>query len=245
MINETVATFAHLETEWDQEKLEKKINEYFNKASKGIDFNRGLQEVLDEYAGNALSSMFASLGDREWLYGGGVDFSLVLMAGAKDAIPASLLNTVEQEVFEQMVMQAHAVRYEDQRFGPILSEAVGNHISGPKIKKKVWTAFDEGRKSAFASGAETLDDFTTAWINSTLTQLAQEWGDLTSFLEETVAVALFHALITANALPLSMVAENPPPEGYPLVDVLVAAVYAAAADGTLPQPPPKKKQKNW
>merc|ERR1712178_301614 len=93
----------------DSEKLEKKILEYINKAGKNLEMMKPLQEIIDDYTNAALSGMFASLGDRDWLCAGGVDFSLVLMAGCKDAIPASLLNTVPQEEFEQMVLQAQAL----------------------------------------------------------------------------------------------------------------------------------------
>merc|ERR1712107_286148 len=103
---------------------------------------------------------------------GGADFSLAIMAGCKDAIPAELLNTVSQEDFEAIVIQAHAVRFEDQRFGPILTEVLNDVIQGPKIKKKVWNAFHEGRTQAFASGATTAEDFAVAWINATITIIA-------------------------------------------------------------------------
>lgn len=251
MITETVATFAHLETEWDSEKLEKKILEYINKAGKELDMYKTLQEIIDDYTNNALSSMFASLGDREWLYAGGVDFSLVLMAGCKDAIPATLLNTVSQEEFEQMVLQAHAVRFEDQRFGPILTEVLANsEVTGPKMKKKVWNAFHEGRTKAFTSGATTVDDFMTEWIKATVMFMNEEWGGATSVLDEVMAAAFFHSMVKANALPIALTQEagaGYPPEDWPLIEENISVVYAEAAAGTLERPPkkPKTKHSGW
>lgn len=247
MITETVATFAHLETEWDSEKLETKILEYINKAGKNLDMYKSLQEIIDEYTNNALSCMFASLGDRDWLSAGGVDFSLVLMAGCKDAIPATLLNTVSQEEFEQMVLQAHAVRFEDQRFGPMLTEALANsEITGPKMKKKVWNAFNDGRTKAFTPGATTVDDFTTEWIKATVSLLNEEWGGASSVVDEVTAAALFHSLIKAQALPIALTQEagaGYPPEGWPLVEETISEVYAEAAAGTLERPAKKPKTK--
>eukprot|EP00418_Pyrodinium_bahamense_P079298 CAMPEP_0179064610 /NCGR_PEP_ID=MMETSP0796-20121207/28035_1 /TAXON_ID=73915 /ORGANISM="Pyrodinium bahamense, Strain pbaha01" /LENGTH=301 /DNA_ID=CAMNT_0020761559 /DNA_START=51 /DNA_END=956 /DNA_ORIENTATION=- len=256
-ISETVAQLGHLETEWDSDKLEKKLREYMNKGAKNLNFRgKPLKDVVNEYADNALSSIFAGLGDREWLYLGQVDFTYVLDAGCKDHIPPALLNTVSQEEFEQTVIQAYARAFEEQRFGPILTEAVSNAVSGPKIKKKVWNAMDAGRKQAVASEAGTLEDFVTCWINSSIWQLTEDTqGSPDSVLEAETAAGLFHAMLQAGAVPIYMTQQTgPPPAGWPLVDEMVASAYGASVDttgqgmakgGWAWAPPTKKMKTTW
>merc|ERR1719356_969645 len=165
-IPETVAALAELEKEWDADKLSQKLKEYFNKASKNLSFRgKALPDLINEYADNVMGSIFASLGDREWLHSGQADFLLCVDAGIKDNFPGHLLRNVQQVDFEQMVLAAYDRAFDEQRFSPILSEAVPTVVSGPKIKKKVWNSVDQGRKDVVMSGTADIEEFTTTWIN--------------------------------------------------------------------------------
>ncbi|CAK0810293.1 unnamed protein product, partial [Prorocentrum cordatum] len=106
---------------------------------------------------NAMGSLFASMGDREWLYKGQADFVLLLDAGIKDSFPGQLLWTAEHHEFEQMVLTSYERAFDENRFGPALSETVKDKIQGPKSKKKVWNALDAGRKLALAEGTASLE----------------------------------------------------------------------------------------
>merc|ERR1712232_562173 len=132
------------EHEWDQNKLEKTLRGHFNKAAKNLAFgNSELWELINTYADNCFGSVFASLGDREWLSTGQADFILVLDAGIKDHFPAELLGQCPRLEFEQMVLAAHDRAFEEQRFGPILTEAMSGVVQGKKTMSKVWNAMEQ------------------------------------------------------------------------------------------------------
>lgn len=246
-ITEAVASMIHLETQWDATKLEKKLRDYFNKAAKNLQFRgRSVADLINEYADNAVGSIFAGLGDREWLYSGQVDFLLILDAGIKDTFPGQLLRGVSQMEFEQMVLAAYERAFDEQRFCPILSEAVSAAVSGPKLKKKVWNAMDAGRKEAVAS-ASNVDDFATMWINSTIAHLsALSQGSPESTIPAEQCIQLFHTLLEGGALPISLTQEAEPP-----VHLVEEAVQGAYIEHTIldnewtATGPPAKKMKSF
>jgi hypothetical protein len=244
-IPEAVAPLAEMETEWDADKLAKKLKEYFNKASKNLTFRgKALPDLVNEYADNAMGSIFAGLGDREWLYTGQADFLLLVDAGIKDTFPAYLLKGVQQLDFEQMVLAAYDRAFDEQRFCPILSEAVPAAVSGPKIKKKVWNAIDQGRKDAVMSGVTDIEEFTNTWINTSIAHLSEaSQGSPEATMAPELAVKLFQTLLEGNALPLALTQEAVAP-----VHLVEEAVSNAYTEHTVPEEawasaPPAKKQK--
>mmetsp|Transcript_12604 Transcript_12604/g.33915 ORF Transcript_12604/g.33915 Transcript_12604/m.33915 type:complete len:271 (+) Transcript_12604:87-899(+) len=246
-IEEAAAAIAPLETEWDQDKLSKKLKEYFNKGAKNINFKgrRGLAELINEYADNALGSLFAGLGDREWLFTGQADFLLCMDAGIKDLFPGNVLRPVPQLDFEQMVLASYERAFEEQRFGPILSEAVPQVVTGPKIKKKVWNCCDAGRKEAVNSGSTDIEEFTQVWINSSIANLSEaSQGSPESTMTPELAVKLFVTLLEGSGLPLQMVADGTAPPVH-LVEEAIASAYQehTKLEDAGDWEPPKKKQK--
>jgi len=245
-VPEAVATIAPLEKEWDEAKLEKKLKEYFYKASKQLTFRgRGLPELINEYADNAMGSIFAGLGDRDWLYTGQADFLLCVDAGIKDTFPGHVLRGVEQLDFEQLVLAAYDRAFDEQRFCPILSEAVPTVVSGPKIKKKVWNSIDQGRKDSVMSGTSDIDEFTSTWINGSIAHLSEaSQGHPEATMEPELAVKLFSMLLEGNALPLTLTQEGATAPVH-LVEEAVAAAYAehTVADEAEAAGPPAKRQK--
>lgn len=226
-VSEAVTTIMELEKEWDQNKLEKKLREYFNKAAKNLSFgNKALMDVINEYADNVMSSLFAGLGDREWLNTGQADFILVMDAGIKDNFPPHMVSKIPQAEFEQMVLAAHDRAFEEQRFGPLLTEAMSGVVQGQKTKRRVWDAVEQGRKDA-ASTAVNSEDFTAHWINRTVELLSEAmYGEPEACLDAESAVKLFHGLVSGGALPLAMTQEaGLPPEGWPLVEEAVTTAY--------------------
>lgn len=210
-IPDAVAAMIHLETQWDAAKMEKKLKEYFNKAAKNLQMRpgKGIADLIQEYADNAIGSIFAGLGDREWLYTGQADFLLILDAGIKDNFPGHLLHGLSQLEFEQAVLAAYEKAFDEQRFCPILSDCVSATVTGPKIKKKVWNSLDAGRKEAVASEAITVEDFTTTWIGSSVAHLSQSsQGSPESTMPPEQCSQLFVALLEGGALPTSLTAEG-------------------------------------
>lgn len=234
MISDAVSSFSSYETEWDAPKLEKKIREYHNKAAKNLDFkSKHVVDLINEYVDNFFSSLFASLGDREWLYSGQADFIHIIDSGVKEQFPRWTLQPVPEDEFQRMVMDAHDRAFEEQRFGPILTEAVNAQVQGPKIKKKVWNAIDEGRKEAAYSGAAGVEDFVGAWIEISIAKLAESCqGDPTGALEAPDAVRIFNAIIAGGGIPLALVQDRgPPPADWPLVEQVVRAAYGGGGGG--------------
>lgn len=226
-VNEAVASIMEMEKEWEQNKLEKKLREYFNKAAKNLSFgNRPLMDVINDYADNVFSSLFAGLGDREWLNTGQADFILVMDAGIKDNFPKHMVSKIPQAEFEQMVLAAHDRAFEEQRFGPLLTEAMTGIVQGPKTKRRVWNAVEQGRKDA-ASDSVNYEDFTAHWINRTIELLSEAmYGEPEACLDAESAVKLFRALVTGGALPLAMTQETGlPAEDWPLVEEAVTTAY--------------------
>lgn len=243
-IPEAVAAMIHLESQWDQQKLEKKLREYFNKGAKNMEFrSKPLPALIDEYADNAMGSVFAGLGDREWLYTGQADFLLILDAGIKDNFPGHLLRQVTQVEFEQLVLAAYERAFDEQRFCPILTEAVGAAVSGPKITKKVWNAIDQGRKDTVKQGVDNVEDFTVTWIGTAIAYLSEKsQGAPEASLPVEVCSQLFQGLLENGGLPLRLTAEAEPP--LQLVD---EAVQGAYLEHTIPEDaygqPAAKKQR--
>jgi len=233
-VPEAVATIAPLEKEWDEAKLEKKLKEYFYKASKQLEFSRrGLADMINEYADNAMGSIFAGLGDRDWLYTGQADLLLLLDAGVKDTFPAHLFKGVGLLEFEQLVLAAYDRAFDEQRFCPILSEAVPAMVSGPKIKKKVWNAIDQGRKDAVMASAADADEFTTLWINGAIARLSESsQGHPEATMEPDLAIKLFQMLLEGNALPLNLTESAASP-----LALVPEAVLAGYAEHTKPEEP--------
>lgn len=239
-----VASMAHLESSWDVAKLEKKLREYLNKGAKHIVFRGKLPDLVNEYIDNALGSIFNALGDRDWLTQ--VDMLLLLDAGIKDNFPSILFRHVSQEEFETIVFAGYARAFDEQRFWPIITEACST-IKGPSIKKKVWTAIDNGRKQTLKSDAVTSEDFTIAWVTNAVAQLAMtSQGGPAASLQPDEFSTVFQNLLSAGGLPLSVAEEGAEPPLH-LVEEIVQAAYAEHAipeeDWGEAAPPPAKKMK--
>lgn len=205
-IQEVAAAIAPLETAWDVARLEKKLQEYFHKAGRHLEFRgRSLPLLVNEYADSVMASIFTGLGDREWLYNGQADFLLCLDAGVRDNLPAYMMRGVRQPDFEQLVLAAYDRAFDEQRFYPLLCEAVPQITSGPKMKKKVWHAVDAGRKDAVASGIAEADEFVSQWIHSTVAHLATvTQGSPDDCLSRELCAKLFALLLEGRALPLAL-----------------------------------------
>lgn len=252
-VEEGVKAIMPMEQELDENKLNKKIRDYFNKAAKNLNYRtKNLWELVDEYADNVFSSLFCGLGDREWLSTGQADFILVLDAGIKDNFPKHVISKTPQTEFERMVLAAHDRAFEEQRFAPLLQEAVTAAVQGPKTRRKVWNAVELGRKEAISS-AVTPEDFTACWISRTIGSISENaQGDPESVITADAACQLFHSLIEGGALPLAMTqAAGPPPRGWPLVEEAVQTAYithaafddGAAASGGSREAPAAKRRK--
>lgn len=226
-IEEKIVTeIAQLEVEWDATKLSERLRSYFVKASKAMQYRKeGLKELVDQFTAAAMGSIFAGLGDREWFHTGQVDLVPVFDAAIKSFFPLWTLESADQLDFEAMVLSAHDRCFEEERFSIILSEAVPQVVSGPKIKKKVWGAVEAGRKDASDSGTEDCEDFMRNWITSAIAHLAESSNGHPEFvLKPDSAVKLFVLLTEGGGIPLALQGKGEP------LKVVEAAVAAGFGD---------------
>lgn len=235
-VSDALTPVAHLEQEWDVSKLEKRIRQYFRNGAKGLEFgSKPWSELLEEYADKVFASIFQALSDRHWL--SQADFLLVLDAGVKETFPAHVLNGVPQHIFERTVLNANDRAFEEQRYLPLLWETIQAMLQGPKIRKKAYEAFEEGRKkSAGFTGDEAgspIATFLQAWIHNTVAHLAASSNGMPdSIIDPPTCSHLFHALIGNGALPLPLVAEQGmPPPGWPFIDQVIGQAFAQAGCG--------------
>lgn len=232
-IPEAASNLLHLETEWDQEKLETKINQYFKKGAKGMDFTRkSLKTAIIEYADNTMSTLFAALYEREWFTTGQADLLGVMIAAVKDIFPPRMLKHIGQEEFDQTVLAAYERAFDNQRFEPLLQEAVPAVVSGPKIKRKVSNGVLDGRKFAQDSGIEVAEDFVAAWINHAVKNITvASFGNAEDTIPQESCAELFRTLLEGGGMPLQFQQEGAEPP-VAQVDALVEAAYTDHAGAT-------------
>jgi len=227
-VAEATAPIAHLEQDWDLNKLEKKLREYFKKAAKNLAFgSKSWEALVGDYAENVFSALFNAMSDREWLCQGQADFLLCVDAGIKDYFPLHLIQHIPQEVFERTVLAAHDRAFEEQRYLPRLWEVTSSQVCDKKLRQKVYGCFEAGRKEAMMH-ARGLDDFIERWVDSSIRHLSQEArGAPQSLLDEPSSAKLFHALIDKGCLPMVLVeVAGAPPQHWEFVNQAVSRAYA-------------------
>lgn len=210
-IKEIVSAIAPMETEWDEEKLEKKIRDYFRKAAKANEKWKKWDQQVADYCDTAFSSLFCSLGDREWL--AQADFLLAVDAGLKETIPKKVLSKVPKEEFEKGVLMAYEKAWEYQRFSPIVWEATKEFVTGPKTCSKVRSSFEEGREEAAAGAVEGegVDAWVERWVDTSVRKLAEQTkGYPADTLDIDTCNNFVQKIIDASGLPPSIMAEGPP-----------------------------------
>jgi hypothetical protein len=236
-VTEAVNPIAHLEKQYEQNKLEKKIRDYFKKGAKGLDFSGKRWDLLvNEYADNVYSSLFAGLGDRNWL--DQADFLLCVDAGVKDLFPSHLFLNVPQPRFESTVLEASDRACDEQRFDYFRWETIQRILVGKVTQKKVREAVDASRQKAVQDdmeereGIEEIECFVSTWVCNFVKILAQSTqGDPAGCVDLETAVELFQALIQERGLPLRMTMEaGAPPPGWPVVANLMTKAFAQYGD---------------
>lgn len=233
-VSEALMEVPELDLDPQRTKIEKRIRQCFSKAANGLDWKNSWQQLINEYADSAFGSLFQAMGDRSWITQ--VDFLLVLDAGVKQTFPLEVLRNVPQRVFEKQVLRAHDRAFEEQRFLPLLWDNVKEIVGGKNTFKKVYDAAENGRKAgcrALLEGRSEIKEFVSRWVECTVARLSKtSQGYPETIMGEEACCELFHSLIQAGALPLSLTASTggPPPEKWSFVDLVVAAAYSAHAE---------------
>jgi len=233
-----LAPVAEQETEWDNNKLEKRVREYFRKAAKTLEFSTKSWDVLvNDYCDSVFASLFQALGNRDWL--AQVDFLLVVDAGIKEFFPAHLITAVPGQTFMTTVLKAHDRAFEEQRYLPILWVVVQGHVDENSVRKKTYRAGEYGRRVASAAtrpgkvpNPNEVQDYVARWVDATIKRLSRDMqGYPETALPEVRACELFRELIRAGTLPVFLVAEHGVPSpAWPFVEQAVRMAYAAHVD---------------
>jgi len=226
-VAEAVQPIAHLESQWDPDKLAKKLREYFKKAAKQLQFARKpWDHLINEYADTVFSSIFSGLGDRDWL--AQADFLLCVDAGIKDLFPARIFTGVPQQVFESVVLQATDRAFDEQRYWTLRWEPVQRVVAGKLTSKRVREILDTTRAETVQAELEGVEAFLGGWIDRFTAALAKHTqGDPGSYLDEATAVELFRALVQEGALPWKLVSvEGVPPPDWSGIPTMVQKAYS-------------------
>lgn len=225
-IQETVAPIAHLEKEWDQQKLTTTLCQYFRTAADGLALEkRPWEETVHQYCDNVLGTIFQVLSDRSWL--NEADWVVPLDASIRVLFP-QLCAEVAPEVFERTLLHSHDKAFEAQRYAVILWEVLGPLVKEPRNKKVVSDALEWSRQAAVAElyrcyekdgDPGSVEPFVERWVKGSVERLSAEYGGwLTNAMSKDTAVQLFSSLVEAGTLPVLLLANTgPPPRPWPFV----------------------------
>lgn len=233
--HEAAKQIAAIDPEVNPEKMEKKLREYFRKATKDFDFTaKPWQALINDYADVIWRNLFSIFHEKSWLEQ--VDLLLVFDGAVKDHFPPHVLAKVTHRAFEVTVLAAWDRAYEEQRFEPILWEVVKELVAGQNTKKKISQAVEFGRKQAAVpnpSAENPMEDFTYRWIEATVYHIGQlcqqQGGDPQWCFPEEKLVVLFNAILAAGGLPLALTQDGGlPPADWEVVSRAASESYANA-----------------
>jgi hypothetical protein len=212
---------AHMESEWDFDKMQKNVCRYFRQGAKGLDFTEdpsgqveAWKRVINDYADKVFASIFQAMGDRKWMEE--ADFLLIFDAGVKQMLPPELFLMVSVEDLESEILAAHDRSFEEQRFAPALWEVVQKAVEGKKMAKKVYDAVESGRKGAVLDPmVEFVEGFIQSFIGNTLKGLEEAAGNQgpRRIMGQGAAGRLFYDVIaTGKTIPRRFPERDQPPK---------------------------------
>jgi len=207
-------------------KIRGKLVTFARGCSEDVDVS-GREEPAEGIVRQLCRNFFAAVCpvyyERPWL--ASCDFQLVLEAAIKELLPQHILNSVDGTELDEHIWQSHDAAFEEQRFLPMMWEIVRPLVDGPKIKKKVYKAFEVGRLEALngddeGSGLARAESFVQRWVFSCASHLAEDGGgEPEGILEKDKILQIFSALFAnistvgcSNALPARWAAEAGTPE---------------------------------
>jgi hypothetical protein len=185
----------HLERQWDADKLQKKVREYFSKATKNVAFSaKSWDELCKDYADKVYGSLWNGLGDREWLEQ--VNFMPVVDAAIRDYFPPALIQPVPAEIFEQTVVRACEQANDGWRYYTYRWDVIQKLVHSKAAQKKVRDALDTAREEVVNEELGTVEDFLSRWTQSTVQNLAKaSQGSPSSNLPLGLGIQLFDGLV--------------------------------------------------
>mmetsp|Transcript_64860 Transcript_64860/g.101077 ORF Transcript_64860/g.101077 Transcript_64860/m.101077 type:complete len:485 (-) Transcript_64860:163-1617(-) len=234
---------AHLEKEFDFDKLRWKVASVFRKAANAMSFQGNLQSLIDDYADKAFQQLASAIGDRDWLPQ--VDLTLVLNVAVKQCFPPQVLAQAGPLGVENMVLPAYDRSFDETRVMGLLWESIKGRVDGKKTQNKVYASLEAARnESVRALSGPTADPsvlnlptiekvqrFVSRWIGGTVDQIAKaHQGDPHTALPSNIASAMFQHLLDSGTMPIFLTRELQTqgiqvPSPYPDLDGVVTTAY--------------------
>lgn len=197
-------------------KLRSRVAKYCRDAIADVDYNKGLEAAVHDYADSFFTKFFQGFGDRPWTPE--ADLLLIMTEALKELLEKQASEEVGPDEFEELIFSAHDRALDEQRCMPAIWESVQQAVQGPKIRSKVYKACEAGRK-ATVNNPEVVGSkaFATEWIQCTLNRLKVDGhGYVDGILDEDSAKQLFAIALETGAVPSRCLADDPgPDEGWP------------------------------
>lgn len=213
-------------------RVRAKITKFARSAGEGLDCS-GHSEPLDAIIRQVCRNFFAEVCgfyyERKWL--SNAHFQFAIDSAIKELVPASVLRGVgvgvEAPTLDALIYESHDIAFEEQRFLPSMWEIVRPLVNGPKVKKKVYKAMEQGRYHALTGsvhegfGIVKAESFLVAWVSACLKQLAEDArGDPEALIDRAKLLEIFNCLLSvpdkygfSSALPSAWSIEVGIPDG--------------------------------
>lgn len=238
-----LASVAHLEKEFDFDKLRWKVASVFRKAANSMSFQGSLQSSIDEYADKAFGQLASAIGDRDWLPK--ADLTLVLNVAVKQCFPPTVLAQAGPLGVENMVLPAYDRAFDETRVMGLLWESIKGRVEGKKTQNKVYASLESARNEAVKALAgpsadpqvltlptvEKVQRFVSLWIRGTIDQIAKaNHGDPSTALPDNTTSTMFQHLLDCGTVPIFLSRELQGqgiqiPSPYPDLEAVVSAAY--------------------
>merc|ERR1740121_1204323 len=193
VVTEAVKAIIHLEKEWDVRRLNERMLEYLQKASRGLSVNtKPWNELCFEMADKFFEAFWRRLGDRKWI--DQCDYTSMVAAAFKAYVKKEIVDSIDNdENFMNQVMYACHLAYDSCRYYSWGCQSLKKCIQGPKTQKKIREAVDESREFVVKQNHTTSQEFIIAWIQHCRENLAKA-GNL-HFLGRADAIKLFDCMV--------------------------------------------------
>jgi len=237
-IEETCATYQHLEKEWDSEEFNKKIGGYMRKAGKNA-CGGSWQLIVDSFTEKFYTLIGTACYDHGWLET--ADWALPVSSAIKAyaMTPAQAASASSDEYFGY-VAQRCSMGHDQSRYDVNAHEIVKSIIPNKVAQKKVREAVDASRENVVKQMQPNPEAFIQAWVQQATELLAAESfrNNPTASMTKADALRLFDELVQTNGVPmwLESVAGKPHKGCQEVIDAVTTA-YAPHAE--LPPRAPK------
>jgi len=237
-IEETCASYQHLEKEWDSEEFNKKIGGYMRKAGKNA-CGSSWQLIVDSFTEKFYTLIGTACYDHGWLGTG--DWALPVSSAIKAyAMTEAQMQAASSDEYFGYVAQKCSLGHDQSRYDVSAHEIVKGIIPNKVAQKKVREAVDSARENVVKQMQPNPEAFIQAWVQQATELLAAESfrNNPTASMTKADAERLFDELVQTNGVPMWLESvAGKPHKGCQEVKDAVATAYAPHQE--LPPKQPK------